>query len=125
LIDVAHLRHSDDVARMVDATLEARRLARTSPLSDMVVGDELAPGSSVADADTVRLAASIKARVGSYHHPVGTCAMGSVVDGRGAVMGVGDLFVADASIMPTIPSANTNLTTIIIAERIAGWLAGD
>ena len=51
--------------------------------------------------------------------------MGSVVDGRGAVMGVGDLFVADASIMPTIPSANTNLTTIIIAERIAGWLAGD
>ena len=41
---------------------------------------------------------------------------------RGAVHGIQRLFVADASVMPTIPSANTNLPTIVVAERIAGWL---
>ena len=45
--------------------------------------------------------------------------MGSVVGRRGEVLGVEGLFVADASIMPTIPRANTNLTTAAIAERIA------
>ena len=46
----------------------------------------------------------------------------AVVDPRGAVRGVERLFVADASIMPTIPRANTNLNTVAIAERIAEWL---
>lgn len=54
-----------------------------------------------------------------YFHPVGTCAMGSVVDVGGRVHGFENLYVADASIMPTIPRANTNLSTIAIAERIA------
>jgi choline dehydrogenase-like flavoprotein len=48
---------------------------------------------------------------------------GAVVDARGAVHAVHRLWVADASIMPTIPSAGTNLTTIIIAARIAEQLA--
>jgi choline dehydrogenase-like flavoprotein len=75
------------------------------------------------------LATSIRQRLGTYHHPVGTCAMGAdphsgaVVDARGAVFGVDNLWVADASVMPTIPSANTNLTTIVLAQRIAEWLA--
>ena len=46
----------------------------------------------------------------------------AVVDARGAVHGIDRLFVADASVMPTIPSANTNLPTIVIAERIASWV---
>jgi choline dehydrogenase-like flavoprotein len=50
--------------------------------------------------------------------------MGSVVDERGRVRGIDGLVVADASIMPTIPRANTNLTTAAIAERIATSLAG-
>jgi choline dehydrogenase-like flavoprotein len=51
--------------------------------------------------------------VAGYHHPVGTCRMGpdsephAVVDPKGRVHGVDDLFVVDASIMPTIPSAPT------------------
>jgi choline dehydrogenase len=48
-------------------------------------------------------------------------AAGAVVDARGAVHGIDRLFVADASVMPTIPSANTNLPTIVVAERIASW----
>jgi choline dehydrogenase-like flavoprotein len=47
---------------------------------------------------------------------------GAVVDAHGQVYGTDRLLVADASIMPTIPAANTNLPTIMLAERIAAWL---
>jgi choline dehydrogenase len=47
---------------------------------------------------------------------------GAVVDAHGQVHGTDRLLVADASIMPTIPAANTNLPTIMLAERIAAWL---
>ena len=127
-IDPAYLRHPDDVARMVAATREARRISRTSPLADLIPGPEITPGHTIDDADDVGLARSIRSRVGPYHHPVGTCAMGpdpdtgAVVTERGAVHGIDQLWVADASIMPTIPAANTNLPTIVVTERIAGWL---
>jgi choline dehydrogenase len=55
----------------------------------------------------------------SYHHPVGTCAMGVVVDTDCRVYGVDGLSVVDASVMPDIPSANTNIPTIMIAEHVA------
>jgi choline dehydrogenase-like flavoprotein len=50
---------------------------------------------------------------------VATCAIDRVVDGDGRVFGIDALRIADASIMPTIPRANTNLSTIALAERIA------
>jgi choline dehydrogenase len=67
--------------------------------------------------------------ISPYFHPVGTCAMGragdgqSVVDASGRVHGFHNLHVADASIMPTIPRANTNLPVLAAAERIAKHLA--
>jgi choline dehydrogenase-like flavoprotein len=128
-IDVAHLSHPEDLATMVEATVRARNLSRIRPLADLVDGAELAPGSAIEDHDVGGLARSIRGRVGSYHHPVGTCAMGpdpsagAVVDAHGAVHGIEELWVTDASVMPTIPAANTNLTTIAIAERIAAWLS--
>jgi choline dehydrogenase len=129
-IDPAYLRHPDDLAIMIDAVRAARRISRTPPLVDLVCGPELNPGDNIGDDDTAGLGRSIRARVGPYHHPVGTCAMGpdpatgAVVDARGAVHGIQSLLVADASVMPTIPSANTNLSTIVVAERIASWLGG-
>lgn len=128
LIDVAHLRHPDDLARMVDATVEARRIARSEPLATLVTGAEIAPGPAVPDDDRTAIADSIRARVASYHHPVGTCRMGTesdrnaVVDAQGRVYGVDRLWVADASVMPTIPASGTNLPTIMVAERMAAWL---
>jgi len=127
-IDVGHLRTAEDLRRMVEATRYARRLARTPPLADFVRGAELAPGPAIADDDKDGLAASITARVASYHHPVGTCAMGThpargaVVDATGAVHGTDGVWVADASVMPTLPVANTNLTAMIVGDRIASWL---
>ena len=124
------LRHPDDVSRMVEATLAARRISRTEPLADLVTGAELNPGQSITDDDLAALEASVLARVSTYHHPVGTCRMGpdprrgAVVDAFGHVHGTEHLIIADASVMPAIPTANTNLATIMIAERVAAWLRG-
>jgi choline dehydrogenase-like flavoprotein len=57
-----------------------------------------------------------------FFHPVATCAIGQVVDAHGRVVGLEGLVVADASVMPTIPRANTNLSTVALAERIAEWV---
>jgi len=66
--------------------------------------------------------------IGSYWHPVGTCAMGvdttAVVDPSLRVYGTARLRVADASIMPTITSGNTNAPTIVIAERAVEMIRG-
>jgi choline dehydrogenase len=61
----------------------------------------------------------VAANVRGFFHPVGTCAIGRVVDGGGRVLGHANLVVADASIMPTIPRVNTNLSTLALAERLA------
>jgi choline dehydrogenase len=127
-IAMAHLESPDDLARIVEATIVARQLARTAPLAGCVLDRELAPGPTVDDGDQHGIAASVMARVSTCHHPVGTCRMGpdpddgAVVDARGGVYGIDRLHVSDASVMPTIPSANTNLPTIMVAERMAAWL---
>jgi choline dehydrogenase-like flavoprotein len=66
--------------------------------------------------------------VGDYVHPVGTARMGpngdagAVVDQRCRVRGLDNLRVVDASVMPNVPRANTNLTCIMIGERVADWM---
>jgi choline dehydrogenase len=57
-------------------------------------------------------------------HPVGTCAMGGVVDNQLRVIGLESLRVIDASVMPVIPNANTNAPTIMIAEKGADLIKG-
>ena len=69
------------------------------------------------------LVAACRSMVGTYNHPVGTCRMGSpgnpgtVVDDRLRVIGVEGLAVADASVMPAIPRAGTNLASMMIGQR--------
>ncbi len=78
--------------------------------------------------DDAVLTAFVRAHVGGTWHPSGTCRMGDESDPRavttpkGAVYGVEGLRVCDASLMPAIPCANTNLPTIMIAERVADFI---
>jgi len=75
--------------------------------------------------DDEALADHIRQNVAGTFHPVGTCRMGSiddpaaVTDTAGRVHGIAGLRVIDASIMPTIPRGNTNIPTIMIAEKLA------
>lgn len=115
-----------DVGALADGMRLARRLARTRAMSSLC-DIELAPGPDVVGRELEDYA---RARVGGYWHPVGTCKMGpdadpnAVVDAAGRVRGFRNLYVVDASIMPTIPRANTHLPVIAIAERMAQSLAG-
>jgi choline dehydrogenase len=125
-IDLGYFTDAADLPRMAAAMRLARGIARTQPLADLVV-HEMAPGSAVADDDEA-LESALYQGVRTYHHPVGTCRMGpaddagAVVDRGGKVRGLEQLWVIDASIMPTVPAANTNLPTIMVAERCADWL---
>jgi len=127
-IHLGHLGHDDDLSRMAEAVIEARRIVRSAPMAAIATGPELSPGSALADDDLDALKTWITEGVGTFHHPVGTCSIGpdpetgAVVDARGAVHGIDDLYVADASIMPRIPTATTNLPTIMVAEHIADLL---
>lgn len=74
------------------------------------------------------LDAWLRERVSTQHHASGTCKMGpatdplAVVDQYCRVHGLDGLRIVDASVMPNVPRANTNATTITIAERVADWL---
>jgi choline dehydrogenase len=120
-IDAPHLRDPDDVRDLVAAVELARDIAASAPLATHVDKPLWA-----SDGDLV---AALRAVVGGYQHAVGTCRMsrpddpGAVVDQDGRVHGIEDLFVVDASIMPEIPSANTNVPTIMVAEKLADRVA--
>jgi len=92
-----------------------------------VLGPALPGGLPVEDSDAV-LAQAIRQTAGTNYHPAGTCRMGAsndpsaVVDSLLRVIGVDSLSVIDASIMPTIVSANLNATVTMIAERGASFL---
>jgi choline dehydrogenase len=124
-IRLAHLSDPDDVDRMVEAVAEATRVSVNEPLTRFATGTKPKPF----DPDDPTRREQVRGGVLTYHHAVGTCRMGNdpedgaVVDAKGRVHGVESLWVADASVMPDIPSANTNLPTIMVAERIASWLA--
>jgi choline dehydrogenase len=71
-----------------------------------------------------QIRAHVAATTFPIYHPVGTCAIGSVVDEELRVEGVEGLRVVDASVMPTVPRGNTNAPVIAIAERAADLLRG-
>lgn len=74
--------------------------------------------------DDASLIAHIERNSTTIYHPVGTCAMGAVVDAELRVLGIAGLRVVDASVMPTIVRGNTNAPTVMIAERAADLIRG-
>jgi choline dehydrogenase len=110
-IERGFLSREEDLDVLVEAIEIGRSIAAADPIRELVLS-ELRPG-------TVEPERYVRETVRGYFHPAGTCALGRVVDVHCRVFGVDGLCVADASIMPTIPRANTNLTTAAIAERVA------
>ena len=103
----------------------ARRIYHTPPQAALT-GVEVTPGEQLQTDD--ELDAYLRATTYICMHPVGTCAMGTgpmaVVDPELRVKGVQGLRVVDASVMPTVPGANTNAPTMMIAERAADLIKG-
>jgi choline dehydrogenase len=124
IIDSALLHDPDDRARAVEGFLLGFEVYRDGPLAELA---RLVWPSARTLARRALVDASIRKGCGSGYHPCGTAPMGpdgdpaAVVDQHGRVRGVDGLYVADASIMPTIPSSNTNLPTLMIGERFGAW----
>ncbi len=123
-VDSNVLGHDEDRARAVEAMELARACVHTRAMRGLVTF--FWPLDSVLR-DRARLHDWITSSCGSGYHPSGTVPMGpegspdAATDGRGRVRGVERLIVADASLMPTIPSSNTNLATLMIGERFGEW----
>lgn len=121
IIDHAYLSDPDghDLAVLRDGLAMAEDLLNHPSLA-AVLGDR------VTDSSTDH---AIRREVAHYYHPVGTCPMGpeasAVCDPRGLVHGLSRVLVADVSLMPQIPRANTNIPAVMIGERIADFLTNN
>jgi choline dehydrogenase len=126
LIDPGYLTNPSDVTRMIEGLRVAREIGAARALAPFR-DKELFPGAGVdTDADCL---AYLRSTVTTFFHPVGTCKIGTdamaVVDPQLKVHGIGHLRIADASVMPSVPSGHTNAPVLAIAERAASLLTGE
>jgi choline dehydrogenase len=120
------LRTQQDVQALTAGMRLARTIAQQPALADYVA-DEILPGPDIrSDAE---FETSIRANGTSFLHSAGTCRMGgdeaAVLDPRLRVRGIGNLRVADASIMPSVPAGNINAPVIMIGEKAAAMILED
>ncbi|MCA0043384.1 GMC family oxidoreductase [Celeribacter litoreus] len=125
-IDFRFLETEGDRQTAILAVRQARAIIDKDPIKS-VVGEEMAPGKNVqTDEEILNF---IRETGQITHHMVGTCRMGSdpmaVVDDRLRVHGLQGLRVADASIMPTVPSGNTNIPCMMVGEKCAAMILED
>ncbi len=129
VIDLNYLGHPEDMRRMVDGVRIAWRLMnskRFAPFVKDFVG--ITPAVIESDAATADF---VRNNCGTIYHPTSTAKMGpdsdseAVVDQYCRVRGIEGLRVVDASVMPNIVRANTNLTCIMIGERAAEWMRAE
>jgi choline dehydrogenase len=126
LIQPNYLQAEADLRLLINGIRRARDVIYQDAMRPYR-GAEFNPGYDVQSDES--LAAYIRWQVQTIYHPVGTCRMGIdnesvVVDPQLRVRGVERLRVVDASIMPTIPSGNTNAPTIMIGEKAADLILG-
>ncbi len=120
-IDPQYLADPRDLDDLVLGFKLTRHLMQQPALARFARRDLFTAG--VHTDDDIR--AVLRARADSVYHPVGSCRMGqrgdplAVVDAQLRVHGVGGLRVVDASVMPTIPGANTHAPTVMVAEKAA------
>jgi len=116
-----YLAAENDRRVIVEGLKFVRRLCATPPMKDYVAG-EFSPGDGVqTDADWLAYCREMGETV---FHPTSTCSIGKVVDEKLKVMGVENLRVIDASVMPAVPSGNINAAVIAVAEKAADLIKG-
>ena len=127
LIQPNYMTDESDKQVVAAALRLTRRMLHGAALSPYHDGDEFPPASAVSDHDLIEFA---RQRGGTAWHLIGTCRMGpatdptAVVDAELRVIGLQGLRIADASIMPSMPSGNTQIPTMMIAEKAADMLLG-
>ena len=118
-IDPRYLTDPSDLRRLEVGIDLARRIAQTPACREAGIREELSPADRP-------LSAHIREQADTSYHPIGTCRMGSdemaVVDSELRVRGVDRLRVADASVMPTTVSGNSQAAVYAIAERATDLL---
>ncbi len=126
VIDCRFCEDERDAARLGLAFRDALAFTRKGPLADMIEAVTFPdPRRPLSDEEATGLCRKL---AGSGFHPCGTVKMGpvtdplAVVDQYGCAHRFDHLVVADASIMPFVPRANINLTTIMIGEKIGEWI---
>jgi choline dehydrogenase len=123
VIDPQYLSAEPDLKVLREGIKRAREVARSEAL-DPFRGEEVWPGEDVQTDEEIE--AHVRETAHTVYHPVGTCRMGddesAVVDDRLRVHGVENVRIADTSVMPTIPSGNTNAPAIAVGERAASLI---
>jgi choline dehydrogenase len=125
-IELNFLADPEDTRRMMAALRLGWQIARSPEMQPFVASAPILTDEIMAS--DAQLEQFLRMTVGTIFHAAGTAKMGpandsaTVVDQECRVRGVERLRVVDASVMPTIPRANTNLTCIMIGERVADWM---
>ncbi|CAM3286586.1 Alcohol dehydrogenase [acceptor] [Arthrobacter ulcerisalmonis] len=124
LVDPNILAAEYDVEALVDAVIMCREIGQQEAFAPFRKSEHTPHDLSSRD----ELREFVRQVAGTYHHQVGTCRMGvddlSVVDPQLRVRGLEGLRIADASIMPSVPSGNTNAPSIMIGEKAADLILG-
>jgi choline dehydrogenase-like flavoprotein len=115
-----YVASQEDRAALAAGVRRAVEIANQPALKAVTTGAYGVPAGD----DEASITAHIERNTTTLYHPVGTCAMGSVVDSELRVLGLESLRVVDASVMPTLIRGNTNAPTIMIAERAADLIRG-
>lgn len=123
IVDPALLSDPDDARKMLVVLQWIRDFARTEPMAGAIIANESLPARNPS---LEELTAYVRESTGANDHFVGTCRMGAdrlaVVDERLAVRGVEALTIADASVIPSVVSTNTNAAAMMIGERAAEFV---
>lgn len=129
VIELDFGRDDEDMRRLLAGMRLGWSVVRSAEMRTAYRGTPLLDDDIIRSDD--RLSDYVRAQIGTYCHALGAVPMGrdgdpaGVVDQRCRVGGVGGLSVVDASVFPAVPRVVPHLTTMMIAERVAGWLRDD
>jgi choline dehydrogenase len=129
VVELNYTADAEDLRRLVEGVRLAWRLAHEPEIARHVERVALLTDETMGSEEALRR--YVRATVATQFHPCGTVRMGpaddpmAVTDQYCRVRAIPNLRVADASIMPTIPRANINLTCIMVGEHVADWMQGE